>query len=181
MAGRPAMAHLLPGPRSARAPGTNRRSSMPGSRATSTCGTACSPSTVKASPVRPVDCGLRDGSGRCVGGGLIGAALTLVACADEPLGRAVPPELDAAAVLVNEHNVLSAVVSVRARHADNITVRYRLFDAAEAAASETPAVPITDETAAIPVLGLLPESRYVLRPLVSGAGGTVEGDALEIT
>ena len=118
---------------------------------------------------------------RCVGGGLIGAALTLVACADEPLGRAVPPELDAAAVLVNEHNVLSAIVSVRARHADHITVRYRLFDAAEAAASETPAVPITDETAAIPVLGLLPESRYVMRPLVSGAGGTVTGDALELT
>jgi len=114
-------------------------------------------------------------------GGIIAAALLLGACADEPFGTVVPPELDAAGVLVNEHNVLSAIVSVRARHADNVMVRYRLFDAAEDAASETPAVPVTGETAMIPVLGLLPDSRYVMRPLVSGAGGTVTGDALEFT
>src|SRR5436309_13204015 len=86
-------------------------------------------------------------------GGIIAAALLLGACADEPFGRVVPPELDVAGVLVNEQNVLSAIVSVRARHADNLTVRYRLFDASADAASETPAGPGTGEPATTRDLG----------------------------
>src|SRR2546425_10235531 len=63
-------------------------------------------------------------------GGIIAAALLLGACADEPFGTVVPPELDAAGGLVNEHNALSAIVSVRARHAGHVIGRYRLFSAA---------------------------------------------------
>lgn len=114
---------------------------------------------------------------------LIGAALLLGACADERVGvaPAPPPVIDAAAVLANEHNVLSATVSLRARHADSMIVRYRVRDASVSAEDATPSVLLVGEAATVPVLGLLPGTRYVVRPVVYGEGGVVLGDALDIT
>lgn len=114
---------------------------------------------------------------------LIGAALLLGACADERGGvaPAPPPVIDAAAVFANEHNVLSATVSLRARHADSMIVRFRVRDASVSAEDATPSVLLVGEAATVPVLGLLPDTRYVVRPVVYGEGGAVLGDALDIT
>ncbi len=115
--------------------------------------------------------------------GLIGAALILGACTGEPSGvpRVLPPEIDAAAVEADPYNVLSAIVSVQMRRADSVAVRFRPADAPSAVDSVTPSVFATEGPATVPVLGLLPDQRYVLRPVVYGAGGTVVGNALEIT
>jgi hypothetical protein len=68
-------------------------------------------------------------------------------------------------------------VTVRARNADSVSVRFHPagYD------SVTPAVASIDGDATIPVLGLRPEQRYVLRVVAHGAGGTVVGDTLELT
>ena len=114
---------------------------------------------------------------------VIGAALILCACADDPMGvvRPPPPAIEDAAVTPNPHNVLSVVVAVRARRADSVAVRFRPAGASAAADSMTPPVPVNQEAAMIPVLGLLPDQSYLLRPVAYGAGGAVQGDALEIT
>ncbi|HJU74249.1 MAG TPA: aryl-sulfate sulfotransferase [Gemmatimonadaceae bacterium] len=103
-----------------------------------------------------------------------------VACAGDPAGPAAdPPIIDAASVAPNEHNVLSAVVFARVRSADSVAVRYRL-DAASGDSS-TAAVRVTRDSASIPVLGLMPASRYVLRVVAYGAGGTSTGGFLSFT
>ena len=116
-------------------------------------------------------------------GGIIGAALILGACADAPLSvsRPLPPPIEAAAVSPNAHNVLSASVSVHVRRVDSVAVRFRLADAPSAADSVTPPVPALEDAATVPVLGLLADQSYVFRPVAYGAGGTVLGDALELT
>ena len=112
-----------------------------------------------------------------------GAVLMSVAllggCLDGPVGvtRHPAPIIDAADVIANAHNVLSAVVSVRVRNADSVAVRLH----PRADDSITPAMVPVGDAASIPVLGLRPEQRYELHPVVFGPGGTVVGDALEIT
>lgn len=109
---------------------------------------------------------------------LMGVAL-LGGCLDGPVGvtRHPAPIIDAADVVANAHNVLSAVVSVRVRNADSVVVRLH----PRADDSITPAMVPVGDAASIPVLGLRPAQRYELRPVVFGPGGTVVGDALEIT
>jgi len=100
--------------------------------------------------------------------GIIGAAVFAVGCASEPLGvRPFPPVIDAAAVVPNPDNALSAVVSVRVRHADSVAVFYGLQGSA--LDSATPAVTPVGDQALIPVLGLLPDSAYAM--LIVAYGG----------
>jgi hypothetical protein len=107
------------------------------------------------------------------------AAAALVGCLDAPVGVARPPApvIDAAVVVTNPHNVLSAVVSVRVRNADSVSVRIQSATGDEV----TPATAPASDAAILPVLGLWPEQRYVLRTVAYGAGGTAIGDALELT
>jgi hypothetical protein len=61
-------------------------------------------------------------------------------------------------------------------------VRFRL-DLPSASESITPAVKTFRDSAAtafVPVLGLLPESRYTIRAIAFGAGGNVDGDPVEV-
>jgi hypothetical protein len=108
----------------------------------------------------------------------LGAAL-LGACLEGPVGvtRHPAPVIDAASAVANPHNVLSAIVSVRVRNADSVAVR--LHPTADD--SSPPATVPVGDTASIPVLGLRPEQRYELRPVAYGPGGTLVGNALEIT
>lgn len=101
----------------------------------------------------------------------------LAGCLDAPVGIAPPPApvIDAVAA-ASPHNVLSAVVTVTARNADSVAVQmHPTVDD-----SITPAMPLVGGAASIPVLGLRPEERYVLRPIAYGPGGIVLGDELEL-
>jgi arylsulfotransferase ASST len=103
----------------------------------------------------------------------------LAGCLDGPVGLTPPPApvIDAADVATNAHNVLSAVVSVRVRNADSVLVR--LHPTADGGG--TSAMAPTADAVAVPLLGLRPEQRYVLRPIAYGPGGVVVGDSLELT
>jgi hypothetical protein len=111
----------------------------------------------------------------------IGALVILGACGDDPVGtpRAAPPAIEAATISANPHNVVSAIVSVRARDAEFALVRFRVASAA--ADDETLPVPVTGDVARVPVLGLLPEARYVAYVVATGPGGETVSPEMEIT
>ena len=115
--------------------------------------------------------------------GLLCAALLIAACVNEPAAPSlsVAPAIAASAVVANSNNVLSATFSVSVLHADSVAVRFHVEDSGAATDSLTPAVKTVGESAAIPVLGLLPASRYILRAVAFWAGGSVLGDPVELT
>jgi hypothetical protein len=87
-------------------------------------------------------------------------------------------EVVAAHVAANPNNVLSAVISAQVRGADSVAVRYRA--AGDAAGTVTPAAAPLDDIAVLPVLGLLPDTRYTLQVVAYGAGPAVAGNALDL-
>jgi hypothetical protein len=87
--------------------------------------------------------------------------------------------LEAAAAATRPGNVLSVLVTGRARFTDSVAVRYGIRDAA--LDSVTPAVVPTDDEIALPVLGLLPDTTYQLRLVAHGEGGTVSSEPLHVT
>jgi hypothetical protein len=90
--------------------------------------------------------------------------------------------IDDARLDANEHNVISAVVSVRARRADSAILYYRRVDDPTAADLRTPAIAVVDELAEIPLLGLDPELRYAMTLVVFGRGrSTALGGAWDFT
>jgi hypothetical protein len=116
--------------------------------------------------------------------GMLGLAVLVVACVNEPVApsTSVAPTIDAAVVVANSSNALSATLSVRVRHADSVAVRFHLRDVLFGSDSATPALHAVGDSAAIPVLGLLPSRRYVLSPVAYWAGGkVVVGNPLELT
>jgi hypothetical protein len=90
------------------------------------------------------------------------------------------PVIETAAVAANPHQALAAVVTARVRDADSIAVRVRLDGAGEAELELTPAVLARDDESTIPVLGLLPERRYIVQLVAFGAGRSVVGPPLEL-
>ena len=109
------------------------------------------------------------------------AAVVVAACGgDLPPGpyRPPTPAIEAATVAPGPHNALSAVVSLRALRADSAAVRFRLAGDLGQAERATPAVRIAGDTAAIPLLGLLPVSSYVARVVTYGPGGLATSDSL---
>jgi hypothetical protein len=119
------------------------------------------------------------------GRGIVCAAVLITACVNEPVAPSlsVAPTIFASAVAANSSNVLGATLAVRVLGADSVAVRFHLRgDAAPARDSVTPAVhTFVGDFAAIPVLGLLPERRYILRVVAFWAGGSVVGDSIELT
>ena len=103
----------------------------------------------------------------------------LAGCLDAPAGPALRPvpTVDSAIVAANPHNVLSAIVSIRVRGADSVAVRLE----PPTDDSVTASVSVTADVALVPVLGLRPAQRYVLRAIAYGAGGTTLGDPFEWT
>ena len=108
--------------------------------------------------------------------GLLSVAALLAGCAGEPTAVPLRPVIETAAAVRNERNVLSGILAVHARHADSVAVRYRIAGAS--ADSVAPATAVLGDSAAVPVLGLLPEQHYQLHAVVYGGGGTVIGDAI---
>jgi hypothetical protein len=103
-------------------------------------------------------------------------------CGSDPAAPAsLPlPVIEATTVAPNPRSVLSAVVRMRVHGAVSVAVRYRLV-ATAGGDSLTPAVPVSDGTTELPVLGLLPGARYALRVVAVGAGGTTLGEPVELT
>ena len=102
---------------------------------------------------------------------LIGLAALTMACESESVGLdrfLSAPAIPSAGAVPNFHNVLSAIVSVRVLRADSVAVRFRLADAPAGTDIVTPAVPVQDGLATIPVLGLLPGSPSVMLPVAYG-------------
>jgi hypothetical protein len=104
-------------------------------------------------------------------------------CVNEPAGPSLQaaPTINAASVAASSYNALSAVVSVHVRNADSVAVRFHLGDVPSAGDSVTPAVQTVGDSAVIPVLGLLPARRYILRTVAFWAGDNVLGDSVELT
>ena len=114
---------------------------------------------------------------------IAGVVVLVVACVHGPDDLLLPGAvaIDAASVAANSNNALSGMVSVHVRNADSVAVRFHLSDVPSAGDSVTPAVQTVGDSASIPVLGLLPARRYMLRALAYGSGGTVLGDAIDFT
>ena len=113
---------------------------------------------------------------------LAAVAAILASCGVEPAGPLSPiaPTIVSSSITANPRNVLSAAVSVRVRDADSVVVRFHVAGAA-GADSVTAAVLAAEDAAVVPVLGLLPSTRYALRAVAFGPGGETIGDALELT
>jgi hypothetical protein len=89
------------------------------------------------------------------------------------------PTLEAVAAATRPSNVLSILVTGRARFADSVAVRYGMPGVV--LDSVTPAVEPTDSEVALPVFGLLPDTTYEMRLIAHGEGGTVLSEPLHIT
>jgi hypothetical protein len=115
------------------------------------------------------------------------AGLLLAACKDERVldpvvAPPLAPVIEAASIAPNPHNVLSAIVAVRVRGADSVSVRFRPVQSNEASPDgTTPSVSLPSGEAAVPVLGLLPGVAYTARVAAVGPGGTTLGEALAFT
>ena len=113
--------------------------------------------------------------------GILAATAFTIACSGDPSGLHPPyaPAIDAATVAPNLQNVLSAVVTLRARRADSALVRFRLAQAPPSAAdSVTPIVSVAGDLAVLSMFGLLPASSYVARVMAFGPGGVTTSDPI---
>jgi hypothetical protein len=110
-------------------------------------------------------------------------ALLVASCQRESLGveSRAAPAIGGASAAANPHNVLSAVVTVRVRGADSVAVRFRVADLASTVDSVTPAVGVAGDSAVVPVLGLLPGQRYVMRAVARTTATTTIGTPVEFT
>ena len=105
-------------------------------------------------------------------------ALLGAACGEIPSAAPPSPVVTSAIVAPGAHNSLSATVKLRLRDADSVAVRFHLAGAQDTD-SATPAFVVSGDSAVVPVLGLLPDERYVLRAIAFGPGGTATSDSLE--
>ncbi|HSJ15770.1 MAG TPA: arylsulfotransferase family protein [Longimicrobiales bacterium] len=109
------------------------------------------------------------------------ALLSAAGCASDGIGPAIAPVpvIEQSAVAANPHNVLSAVVVVRAQDADSVAVRFGI--AGQPLTSATPAVRPAAESFRVPVLGLLSATPYRLQAVAYGGGHAGAGDTLALT
>ena len=105
----------------------------------------------------------------------------LAGCLTESGELSTPaPVIDDAAVRQVPGNALGAVVTVHLQHADSALVR---FGAGQGAPldSATPAVEVEEDSAFIPMLGLLPGTAYALEVVAYGPGGAGKSEQLLLT
>src|SRR5438034_1802150 len=113
---------------------------------------------------------------------LAAAAWPLAGCGSDRANAPIAaPVIVSNVVAANSHNVLSAAMLVKARGADSVAVRYHLASEIDAQDSVTASVPISGDSALVPVLGLIAERTYVVRAMLYGERGTAFGDWLELT
>jgi len=117
----------------------------------------------------------------CGAPAVLGATIIagLLSCTDGSQPSAPPPLVVHAAIAPGPHNVLSAVVTVTFLNTDSAAVRFG--PVGEGLDSVTPATPLSSDSAALPVLGLLPETSYRLQVVAYGEGPLSTGDTLSFT
>src|SRR5256885_5433487 len=121
--------------------------------------------------------GPRSGPATASGALLVAGLLLGIACGpDESLTPPATLAIVVSAVTDNPNNVLSAVATGRVQRADSVAIRYGIVGSA--LDSATPAVTVTGDSVVIPVLGLLPDTRYTLRFVAYGGDQIVLGDTL---
>jgi len=94
---------------------------------------------------------------------------------ETPAAPGATPVIDASLVVRNPRNALSAVVMARVRFADSVAVQYGVAPTLD---SLTPALAAPADSVAVPVLGLLPGTPYLLRAVAYRAGQTIPGALL---
>jgi hypothetical protein len=105
-------------------------------------------------------------------------ALPLLACTDASGPRREVPVTDIIAIAGNPGNVISALVSFTARHADSVAVAYR--GEGEPGECLTPATADADSGELL-VLGLSPDRRYQMRVIAYGDGTAASSASLSFT
>ena len=106
------------------------------------------------------------------------ALASAVACTGEPTAPCRAPVVISSEVSAGQENVLSAVVTAQGEAADSARVA---FGPPGRLDSTTPWVQFTDELATLPVLGLLPDSRYDVRVVVRSECGAAAGPHMALT
>src|SRR5205823_4120537 len=114
-------------------------------------------------------------------GSAILAVVCLTACStDRPgLSPVERPVIDNTVVQPNSQSVISALISARVTHADSVRVRFHVAGSV-GSDSLTPAVVPVQEAVNMPVLGLLPETHYVLRLEAFAARVTASGESVDL-
>ncbi len=106
----------------------------------------------------------------------------IAGCSENPEGTPPPgpaPGVVSTVVKPNEHNVLSAIATVRAANAVSVSVE---FWNDSLAMSETAAVLVVDSVAEVPILGLRPDQTYQFRAKARAASGeTGSGDQISFS
>ena len=113
-------------------------------------------------------------------GATLAAAFALAGCGGDLTDSPSPPVpvLEVTAAATQPANVLSALVTGRARFTDSVAVQYGIQGSA--LDSVTPAVEPTDGEVALPVFGLLPDTTYELRLIAHGESGTATSEIFRI-
>jgi hypothetical protein len=111
-------------------------------------------------------------------GVLMIVAVLLAGCLTEPVELSTAA-IDSAAVSRVPGNAIGAVVTAHVRHADSALVMFGTVQAG-ALDSATPAVRVDEDSARIPVLGLLPETAYALEVVAYGSGGAGKSERLQV-
>ena len=116
----------------------------------------------------------------CAASVVLAAAVVaaFISCTDGPQAPA-PPLVVHAAIRPGPHNVLSVVVAVTFLNTDSAAVRFG--PVGEGFDSVTAATPLSSDSAALPILGLLPETSYRLQVVAYGEGPSSTGDTLSFT
>jgi len=112
---------------------------------------------------------------------VVTTAVALAGCLTEPGELSTPaPVIDNAAVSRVSGNALGAVVTAHLQHADSALVRFGTGQDAPLD-SATPAVKVEEDSAFIPMLGLLPGTAYALEVVAYGPGGPGKSERLLLT
>jgi hypothetical protein len=117
------------------------------------------------------------------GGGaahILGAALFVAACDGGSLGPGEAPEILSFSATADAEHVLRVDVSVTARRADSAALELTPAGGSPTAPVRSAAVPIAAGGAVVRALGLLPDTRYGVRVVAYGAGGTTVSESREI-
>lgn len=112
-------------------------------------------------------------------GGVVGVCL---GCSEGPVVPAGPdgPVIGSAVVRENSTSVLSVMVAVRVTNADSVGVTLS-SDGASSEVIVTPAARVAGDSALVPVLGLRPLQRYIIKPIAYLANESLVGAPIEYT